>query len=230
MEILKKAAALAAALALCAALAGCMKEDAASSAQTSEAAGREPAATAPANGETPGEADGGASGSGAADGSGEAAPVGPTASPTASAAPDAAAAPGAEAAGSGASSATRNSGSKALGALLDNCVSYETGTAGGSLKTAKAAADLVALLARDAPADLRGEADAWRQGLDAGREETLQANWPAISLQARAIADDPAGCADLLATAGVTTDFTAMDLGGIGSCMDTLDDAFAPRK
>ncbi len=117
-----------------------------------------------------------------------------------------------------------------LNALLDECVSYEADSAGGSLKTAKAAAGLVELLSTNVPSDLAGDAALWRQGLDANREATLQQNWPGISQQARAIADDPAATADLLATAGVTTDFTGMDLSAIPACMDTLDDALQAQK
>lgn len=232
MDIWKKTAALAAALALCAALGGCM-DTAASSAgsHTGETADSLPAASEPAASEAPeagsglGEGDGmeggteigGGAGAGAADTSGGAA--------NGSNGINGDAGNGIEA-----DSTARTTEGSSLSALLDNCVSYESDTAGGSLKTAKAAADLVALLSQNAPADLSGEATAWRQGLDAGQEATLQQNWPAISLQARAIADDPAGSADLLATAGVTTDFTGMDLGGIGGCMDTLDEAFRAQK
>lgn len=231
MDIWKKTAALATALALCAALGGCMDTASSSGSHTGETADSLPAASEPAASEAPdtgsglggedgmegGTEIGGDTGAGGADTSGGAA--------NGSNGINGDAGNGIEA-----GSTARAAEGSSLSALLDNCISYEADTAGGSLKTAKAAADLVALLSREAPADLSGEATAWRQGLDAGQEATLQQNWPGISLQARAIADDPAGTADLLATAGVTTDFTGMDLGDIGGCMDTLDEAFRAQK
>ena len=103
-----------------------------------------------------------------------------------------------------------------LTAVLDAFVAYEADTAGGSLKTAAAAADLVFYLSGDpVPDDLYGQTRAWQQGLDAGGQALLEANWPGIYACARDICADPAAQQGLLDDAGVTGDLAALDLDGV---------------
>lgn len=113
-----------------------------------------------------------------------------------------------------------------LTAVLDAFVAYEADTAGGSLKTAAAAADLVFYLSGDpVPDDLYGQTRAWQQGLDAGGQALLEANWPGIYACARDICADPAARQGLLDDAGVTGDLAALDLDGVPARLDAMNEA-----
>lgn len=105
--------------------------------------------------------------------------------------------------------------------VLDQFVEFGADTAGGSLKTAKAAAGLVEYLS---VSDLEvGVMTDWRAGLTDDQRELLDLNWPGILSEAQAIAADPAGQADELASAGVETDFTNMELGGVPDKLVTVN-------
>ena len=106
-------------------------------------------------------------------------------------------------------------------AVLDGLVDFGADTAGGSLKTARAAAILVEYLSASDFGD--GTADAWRAGLSGNAQERLALNWPGILAEAQAICADPAAQADELASAGVETDFPAMELGGVPDKLTALD-------
>ena len=106
-------------------------------------------------------------------------------------------------------------------AVLDGLVDFGADTAGGSLKTARAAAVLVEYLSVSDFGD--GTADAWRAGLSGDAQERLALNWPGILAEAQAICADPAARADELASAGVETDFPGMELGGVPDKLTALD-------
>ena len=106
-------------------------------------------------------------------------------------------------------------------AVLDGLVDFGADTAGGSLKTARAAAVLVEYLSASDFGD--GTADAWRAGLSGDAQERLALNWPGILAEAQAICADPAARADELASAGVETDFPDMELGGVPDKLTALD-------
>ena len=92
--------------------------------------------------------------------------------------------------------------------VLDQLVDFGADTAGGSLKTTKAAAVLVEYLScSDLDADVMAD---WCTGLTDDQKELLDLNWPCILSEAEAICGDPAGEADELITAGVTMDFENM--------------------
>lgn len=113
-----------------------------------------------------------------------------------------------------------------LTVALNRCIAFEMDSAGGSLKTAVAASEMVVYLAGDfVPEDLDGETRAWQAGLSGEDQATLDANWPAVYRCARQICEDPAAQQDLLDSAGVTTDFTAMDLTGVPEDLDTINRA-----
>lgn len=108
-------------------------------------------------------------------------------------------------------------------AVLDQFVSYGADTAGGSLKTTQAAAALVAYLSvSDLEADVM---TVWLAGLDADQQETLALNWPGILSEAQAIAADPAAESGALDSAGVTIDFSDMELDGVPDKLDAVNDA-----
>lgn len=112
--------------------------------------------------------------------------------------------------------------------VLDGFISYGADTAGGSLKSARAAAALVVYLRDgDIPADAAAD---WRTGLSEEQEALLVLNWPDILANAKAICTDPAGQADLLASAGVDTDFTEMELDGVPEKLDVLDGVLGAKK
>lgn len=113
-----------------------------------------------------------------------------------------------------------------LTVVLNGCIAYEVDSAGGSLKTAIAAADLVVFLAGDSvPDDLPGETDAWHQALSADDRTTMDANWPGVYRCAQDICTDPAAQQGLLDDAGVTTDFSAMDLTAVPAQLDEMNTA-----
>lgn len=107
----------------------------------------------------------------------------------------------------------------------DRCV----GSAGGfwrghsrrQPKTAKAAAVLVEYLScSDLDADVMAD---WCTGLTDDQKELLDLNWPGILSEAEAICGDPAGEADELITAGVTTDFENMALTEVPDKLVTVN-------
>ena len=105
--------------------------------------------------------------------------------------------------------------------VLDGCVDFAADTAGGSLKTAKAAAVLVEYLScSDLDADVMAD---WCTGLTDDQKELLDLNWPGILSEAEAICGDPAGEADELITAGVTTDFENMALTEVPDKLVTVN-------
>lgn len=116
---------------------------------------------------------------------------------------------------------------RTLALALEGCLTYEGGTAGNSLKTARAAAALVVYLAQEAPgADAAcREAALWREALGDGDRATLGDNWPGVYACARAICEDPAAQQGLLADAGVTADFGAMDLTAVPAQLEAVDRA-----
>lgn len=115
-----------------------------------------------------------------------------------------------------------------LTVVLNGCIAYEVDSAGGSLKTAIAAADLVVFLAGDfVPDDLPGETAAWHDGLEAEDQATMDANWPKVYTCARDICEDPAAQQGLLDDAGVTADFGAMDLAGVPEQLDAMNEVLA---
>lgn len=109
---------------------------------------------------------------------------------------------------------------------LNASVAYGSDTAGGSLKTAQVSAALVQVLAENGvPANLTEGANSWKATLTAEQLSLLSLNWESISQVSRDIAADPASQKDYLESAGVETDFTALDLTGISAAMDSLDAA-----
>lgn len=112
-------------------------------------------------------------------------------------------------------------------AVLDGLVDFGADTAGGSLKTAKAAAVLVEYLSTSDFED--GTADDWRAGLSDDEQARLALNWPGILAEAQAICADPAAQADELASAGVETDFPGMELGGVPDKLTALDAVLGPQ-
>ena len=122
--------------------------------------------------------------------------------------------------------ATAETSGKSLTGVLNGCIAYEVDSAGGSLKTAIAAADLVVYLAEeDVPADLGGETAAWQDSLDADSQATLDANWPGVYACAEGICQDLDSQQGLLDDAGVTTDFSAMDLTDVPEQLDVMNAA-----
>ena len=122
--------------------------------------------------------------------------------------------------------ATAETSGKSLTVVLNGCIAYEVDSAGGSLKTAIAAADLVVYLAEeDVPADLGGETAAWQQSLDESSQATLDANWPGVYARAEGICQDLDSQQGLLDDAGVTTDIAAMDLTEVPEQLDVMNAA-----
>ena len=122
--------------------------------------------------------------------------------------------------------ATAETSGKSLTVVLNGCIAYEVDSAGGSLKTAIAAADLVVYLAEeDVPADLGGETAAWQESLDTDSQATLDANWPGVYTCAEGICQDLDSQQGLLDDAGVTADFSAMDLTEVPEQLDVMNAA-----
>ena len=106
-------------------------------------------------------------------------------------------------------------------AVLDQFVAFGADTAGGSLKTTKAAAALVEYLSyADLETDVLTD---WRAGLSDDEQAMLELNWPGILAEAQAICSDPAAQADQLATAGVETDFPGMVLTAVPDKLAAVD-------
>lgn len=123
--------------------------------------------------------------------------------------------------------------SEALGAVktrrltvvLNGCIAYEIDSAGGSLKTAIAAADLVVFLAGDfVPEDLPGETETWQNALNDEDQATMDANWPKVYTCAQDICEDPSAQQGLLDDAGVTADFGSMDLTEVPAQLDAMNE------
>ncbi len=111
--------------------------------------------------------------------------------------------------------------------VLDGFVDFAADTAGGSLKSARAAAVLVEYLS-SADIDAATAAD-WMADLTQDQHNLLDTNWAGILDNARNIAADPASQADLLASAGVTTDFESMVLTGVPDKLVTLNTVFTGK-
>lgn len=113
-----------------------------------------------------------------------------------------------------------------LTVALNGCIAFEADSAGGSLKTAVAAADMVEYLAGDfVPQDLAGETTAWQAALSEEDSATMDANWPGVYRCAQDICTDLSSQQELLDTAGVTTDFAAMDLTEVPARLDAMNTA-----
>ncbi|EFB75040.1 hypothetical protein [Subdoligranulum variabile] len=112
-----------------------------------------------------------------------------------------------------------------LTVVLNGCIAYEVDSAGGSLKTAIAAADLVVFLAGDSvPEDLAGETQVWQDALSSDDQATMDANWPGVYTCAQGICEDPSAQQGLLDDAGVTADFAAMDLTEVPDQLDAMNE------
>lgn len=111
--------------------------------------------------------------------------------------------------------------------VLDGFVDFAADTAGGSLKSARAAAVLVEYLSSD-DIDAATATD-WMTNLTQDQHDLLDTNWAGILDNAQNIAADPASQADLLASAGVTTDFTSMVLTAVPDKLVTLNTVFTGK-
>lgn len=111
--------------------------------------------------------------------------------------------------------------------VLDGFVDFAADTAGGSLKSARAAAVLVEYLSSD-DIDAATATD-WMADLTQDQHDLLDTNWAGILDNAQNIAADPASQADLLASAGVTTDFTSMVLAAVPDKLVTLNTVFTGK-
>lgn len=146
-------------------------------------------------------------------------------SPTPSTTPDSAALSGADsAAGTGEANNTAYS-AEGLKTVLDGFVGYGADSAGGSLKTATAAGELVnfAAAAGDASATLGADTKAWLDTLTDDQKEALRANWAGVRDMANSIVTDLDGQSGILADAGVSYDFAHMDMGGVPAFVNTVD-------
>ncbi len=111
--------------------------------------------------------------------------------------------------------------------VLDGFVDFAADTAGGSLKSARAAAVLVEYLS-SADIDAATAAD-WMADLTQDQHDLLYTNWAGILDHAENIAADPTSQADLLASAGVTTDFEGMVLTGVPDKLVILNTIFTGK-
>lgn len=111
--------------------------------------------------------------------------------------------------------------------VLDGFVDFAADTAGGSLKSARAAAVLVEYLSC-ADIDASTAAD-WMTDLTQDQRELLDINWAGILANAQNIAADPASQTGLLSSAGVTTDFTGMVLTGVPDKLVILNTVFTGK-
>ena len=147
----------------------------------------------------------------------------PTAAPDASAAPDTM--PGAASSGTDAAANGAAYSADGLNTVLGGIVGYAADTAGGSLKTATAAGELVnfAANAGTASATLGADTKAWLDTLTDDQKAALRANWDGVRDMANGIAADPNAQSGVLADAGVTYDFAHMDMGGVQAFVNTVD-------
>ena len=111
--------------------------------------------------------------------------------------------------------------------VLNGFVDFAADTAGGSLKSARAAAVLVEYLSY-ADIDTATAAD-WMTALPQDQRDLLHTNWAGILENAQNIVSDPAGQADLLSSAGVTTDFTGMVLTEVPDKLVILNTVFTGK-
>lgn len=111
--------------------------------------------------------------------------------------------------------------------VLNQLVDFRADEMGGSMKVTRAAAALVEYLSfSDIEADTM---NSWLSGLTNEQLTNLNANWSAILGEAESICADPAGQADLLASAGVTTNFAAMTLTEVPDKLVTLNTLLSGR-
>ncbi len=110
---------------------------------------------------------------------------------------------------------------KALSGLLD----VAPDAAGGSLQTAQAAAALVEFAADcgTETATLGADAQAWLDALTDAEREQVKQTWAGVRDRARAIHDDYEGSKDILADAGITADFSKLDMSGVDAFLNTVD-------
>lgn len=139
------------------------------------------------------------------------------------------------AAGSGDSMATgENAGTDAAGTAysaeglnkaLDGILTVESGAAGGSLQTAQAASALVEFAATCGTdsATLGADTEAWLRGLNEAERAMLKENWAAVRDRARSISEDLDSNQGILADAGITTDFSVLDMSGTAAFLNTVD-------
>lgn len=109
--------------------------------------------------------------------------------------------------------------------VLNGLVDFAADTAGGSLKTARAAAALVEYL-HSADIDEAVASD-WMASLTPDQLALLELNWSDVLFRAQNIVSDPAGQADLLASAGVSTSFEEMELSAVPDKLTALDTVFS---
>lgn len=117
--------------------------------------------------------------------------------------------------------------------VLDGCLAYESGSAGTSLKAAIAANDLVRYLAQYAPGNtepLRTDTKDWYDKLDEDKKALLKENWSGICATARQITDDPDEAKGVLESAGVSTDFSGVDLDAAAVGLDAVDGVLSADK
>lgn len=116
---------------------------------------------------------------------------------------------------------------EALNNALAGCYAFDVGTAGGSLKAAIAASDLVKFSAQYATKEnltaMQQDIKAWYQTLLSGDKQVLKNNWSLIYSTANQIVTAPADAAPLLSDAGVTTDFSSMNLTYGGAVAEYLN-------
>lgn len=111
--------------------------------------------------------------------------------------------------------------------VLNQLVDFSADEMGGSMKVARAAAALVEYLSfSDIEVDTM---NSWLSGLTNEQLTNLNANWSAVLSEAESICADPAGQADLLASAGVTTNFAAMTLTDVPDKLVTLNTLLSGR-
>lgn len=105
---------------------------------------------------------------------------------------------------SSAASGAPSESQTAMRQALDACVSFGTGEAGSSLKTAIAACALLdSAQELAAPEEDWGACfDAWYQQQEAEKQQLFWENWPGLAASVRSIGQDPAGQAGLLESAG----------------------------
>ena len=102
-----------------------------------------------------------------------------------------------------------------------------------SLKAAIAANDLVRYLAQYAPGNtepLRTDTKDWYDKLDEDKKALLKENWSGICATARQITDDPDEAKGVLESAGVSTDFSGVDLDAAAVGLDTVDGVLSRRQ
>lgn len=112
-----------------------------------------------------------------------------------------------------------------LNKALDGILDVETGTAGGSLQTAQSAAALVEFAAACGAdsATLGADTQAWLDGLTDSQREGLKETWKNVCERAHGICDDYDGSKGILADAGVSTDFSALDMSGVDAFLNTVN-------